>query len=431
MKHGDLLGFGIASQGPLFLFDVSIASRDPTGIPQATRILARHLLPAAQARGISFALCAVGRGEVYKLVQDLPPLSTARPREPSRLLNPFLAIGRRLPLPLGLRALAVEILSRRTSEDAFWFHPDLGKPAADVLEENRPTLLLLPHAGDVLLPRRAIQKLLRRGVRLAAICHDLIPLLHPEDFLPHDRAAFTEALSFVLAHACLILCDSAATRNDLQSLLVRQHARFPKLAVVPPPVEVAAPRTDARPEIARMERVATILTVGTFVPRKRHGLILEAFQRLRAQALPVELVAIGQTAPQGRRILAAFRCDPGFGTEIRVIEDASNQDVADAYARAAVHIFASHAEGYGMPIAEAAQFGCPTVCTDLPVFREFAPSGTRFISSDDPDEWAAALRPYVEAGPPPLRSLVVDPNAQARAIADRLCTEVHSPGILA
>ena len=39
----------------------------------------------------------------------------------------------------------------------------------------------------------------------------------------------------------------------------------------------------------------------------------------------------------------------------------------------------SSGEGFGLPLAEAALYRVPVVCTDLPAFREIASEGVRYV----------------------------------------------------
>lgn len=68
--------------------------------------------------------------------------------------------------------------------------------------------------------------------------------------------------------------------------------------------------------------------------------------------------------------------------------------LADLYMLSDVVTLPSTSEGFGLPLAEAAVFRTPVVCTDLPVFREVAPSGPRFVP--------------IEAGPAGFSRAVLD-----------------------
>lgn len=55
------------------------------------------------------------------------------------------------------------------------------------------------------------------------------------------------------------------------------------------------------------------------------------------------------------------------------------ESLATWYAHAEFYIAASLAEGFCLPIVEAQKLGMPTLCSDLPVFREVAGKGGLFF----------------------------------------------------
>jgi glycosyltransferase involved in cell wall biosynthesis len=59
---------------------------------------------------------------------------------------------------------------------------------------------------------------------------------------------------------------------------------------------------------------------------------------------------------------------------------------------------ASHHEGFGLPIIEAAHAGLPVLVRELPVFRELVGEHGRYFSGDDPQALAAVLRDWAADG---------------------------------
>jgi mannosyltransferase len=54
-------------------------------------------------------------------------------------------------------------------------------------------------------------------------------------------------------------------------------------------------------------------------------------------------------------------------------------------------VYCSSTEGFGIPLLEAQAQGCPVVCSDIPVFREVAGAGARYVRDADAAAYAAAL----------------------------------------
>ena len=58
-------------------------------------------------------------------------------------------------------------------------------------------------------------------------------------------------------------------------------------------------------------------------------------------------------------------------------------------------IAASQAEGFGLPLIEAAQHGLPIIARDIPVFREVAQDGAYYFSGNDPESLALAIKHWL------------------------------------
>ena len=55
----------------------------------------------------------------------------------------------------------------------------------------------------------------------------------------------------------------------------------------------------------------------------------------------------------------------------------------------------SYAEGFGLPIAEAAWRGKPALCSDIPVFREIGGEGALYFRVNDADALAALVQDFL------------------------------------
>ena len=69
----------------------------------------------------------------------------------------------------------------------------------------------------------------------------------------------------------------------------------------------------------------------------------------------------------------------------------SDEDYRQLLRTAAALLTASREEGYGLPVVEAQSAGCPVVLSDIPIFREIAPSA-RFAETSSPFAFAQAVR---------------------------------------
>ena len=95
--------------------------------------------------------------------------------------------------------------------------------------------------------------------------------------------------------------------------------------------------------------------------------------------------------------------------------------LSDLYMLSDVVTLPSSSEGFGLPLAEAAIFRVPVVCTDLPAFREVAPEGVTFVPlADGPAAFAAAVLQALESPVARLRHRVINALAWDRIVAERI-----------
>ena len=374
--------------------DVGLVAVEPTGIPRATRNLAHALKTFAPTLGIDVQWCVADPTRQYVAVSELPSPRFLSPRVADDTpLERALDIARSLPIPLAWRDAASRALGRAQRPETFW--QLAGLPPITPNSAGRD-VLLLPHAGYSRLPICAIDHFTQSGGRIAALCYDILPLVRKGFFPAHDVAAFLKAFTFTLAKAETLLVSSEQTRRDIIAWCSTHARSAPKLAVVWPVIALPPPQAEPRTEIRAMDARPTVLMVGTFVPRKNHLTLLLAATALWEAGLDFDLLLIGQPTPFGRDILRRIRNHPEFGRRLNVLHDASDADVADAYRRARVVVMPSEAEGFGLPVAEAEVAGCPVICSDLDVFREFASPDVTFVPPRDVMAWKTALAASVD-----------------------------------
>jgi glycosyltransferase involved in cell wall biosynthesis len=95
--------------------------------------------------------------------------------------------------------------------------------------------------------------------------------------------------------------------------------------------------------------------------------------------------------------------------------------LSDLYMLSDVVVLPSGSEGFGLPLAEAAIFRVPVVCTDLPAFRELAPDGATFVpTAAGSPAFTAAVLSAIESPPARLRRHVMHALSWDRIITERI-----------
>jgi alpha-1,2-rhamnosyltransferase len=92
-----------------------------------------------------------------------------------------------------------------------------------------------------------------------------------------------------------------------------------------------------------------------------------------------------------------------FNRRLFWLKDASDADLTLLYRNAHALVLASVAEGFGLPIVEAAHHGAPVIATDIPVFREVAGESAQYFRLLDRDSLAEKMRAaLIEKPRPPV-----------------------------
>jgi glycosyltransferase involved in cell wall biosynthesis len=209
------------------------------------------------------------------------------------------------------------------------------------------------------------------GVRRQAIVvHDLAFLHHPEWFDPRFTKWYGFLVPRLVRRAKVVITVSESIRKELMAT----YALPPERVVVIPPHVDPAQFSAAEPVQAPP---GFFLLVGHDDPRKDARAALDLLFRARPGA---HAVVVGR---ERRPFIAVDRSPDGRITWLPNVTDAQ---LTWLYDHAQALLYPSLYEGFGMPVLEAAQRGCPVVARPLPVLLEqFGPAvhACPFTGSDD------------------------------------------------
>ena len=228
------------------------------------------------------------------------------------------------------------------------------------------------------------------GLRSVVMVHDTIPLDLPQ--FASRPAGFRRRLEQVARQADRVICPSAAAAADVARWCAAL-GRVPAITVAP--LGVPRPRPGAIPAQFGMYRDAFV-TVGTVEPRKNHGLLLDVWDRLSATMdRPPRLLILGSAGWRNREVLDRIARLPDEGP-VRFLPGLADATVAALVAEARALLMPSLAEGFGLPVAEAAALGTPVVCAPLPVYREILGDYPVYADPTDMYCWERTIRTLAE-----------------------------------
>jgi glycosyltransferase involved in cell wall biosynthesis len=213
--------------------------------------------------------------------------------------------------------------------------------------------------------------------------HDLLPLTHPHWFPPQAVEHFRGWWATVSRCADALVCNSRVTAEAAAQCLTPVPGRCSPLieavglGATLPEADDEDPHTDMSSEEAQwlahlMQGPAPVLVVGTVEPRKGVATVVQAMERHWAQSATTPLVMVGRAGWMVQDLVAHLQSHPQAGRLLHWRPHASDVLLRRLYRCGAVLVMASHAEGYGLPVAEALATGLPVLARDIAVFREVA-----------------------------------------------------------
>jgi alpha-1,2-rhamnosyltransferase len=139
------------------------------------------------------------------------------------------------------------------------------------------------------------------------------------------------------------------------------------------------------------------LSVGTLEPRKSYPVALEAFERLWRAGKDVRYAIVGRRGWSARHIVKHILEHPEYEHRLFWFDDAGDADLDFLYKHARAVVAPSFAEGFGLPIVEAARHGLPTIASDIPVFREVGGDAIAYFDCLDSNSLADRIAEFLEA----------------------------------
>ena len=125
------------------------------------------------------------------------------------------------------------------------------------------------------------------------------------------------------------------------------------------------------------------LMVGTIEPKKGHIPVIQSFETLWRNGLSRKLVLVGRRGWMDEDVIVAIKTSAFYEEKLFWFDDFTDVDLYFAYRYSRALIFASYAEGFGIPLIEAAKSGLPMVCHNTEVAREVASDYALYYSTFD------------------------------------------------
>lgn len=240
------------------------------------------------------------------------------------------------------------------------------------------------------------------GVEITSVLYDLMPILHPNVVSPEVAERYREWLHLILEKSNKILCISKTVADDLITYCAHKDiGRTWPLEIYYFHLGFDLQKKEGFIRADMQDFVAgtnTFLMVGTVEKKKNYPLALRAFCNVLKKFPNANLLMIGHEllGEPGDAVVADLLAqDDDLRKHVMWLKDASDAELQWAYQHCAALLYTSTREGFGLPIVEAAYFGLPILCCDVPVFREIAGEYATYFQPDV-DDVERVLRLWLE-----------------------------------
>lgn len=220
---------------------------------------------------------------------------------------------------------------------------------------------------------------------------DLSYLYYPEMFRKDDLYQLVNWTKYSVKKAKAVITISKSSQND-----IIEEYKLPKerVHVVYPGMKELV---DLNPHIYAMNELHIkyklkekyILFVGTLQPRKNISKLIEAFSKVKKMKgnEDILLVIVGKKGWLYEEILTAPKTYK-IEDSVRFLDYVTDEDLPLLYKNAQCFILPSLYEGFGLPVVEAMQYGCPVITSNVSSMPEAGGDAALYVDPNNADDIA-------------------------------------------
>ena len=243
----------------------------------------------------------------------------------------------------------------------------------------------------------AVLRLLRQhhGIRIAAICQDLIPIKCPQ-FLETDAfiERFQRYADFLVRDVDLVIAISESTRTDVLDYARTSGGLHGDIQILELGHDVGGATIDGPPSsLTDLTPNEFVLSVSAIQSRKNLELLYRLWRRLSEERLPnlPKLVIIGRRVSGSDDVLQQIARDPIVRDTVVVIHVVSDAALSWLYRNCAWTLYPSLYEGWGLPISESLAHGKFCLASNMSALKEAGQGLVRHIDPRDFTAWREAV----------------------------------------
>lgn len=213
--------------------------------------------------------------------------------------------------------------------------------------------------------------------------HDLSFHYYPDDFLKHDLYKLINWTNYSVKKSKKIIAVSESTKNDIIKFYgVSEN----KITVIYNGFEkkISKYKRDKK-LINKLKKQPYILYVGTLQPRKNIPTLLDSFSEFIKENSNFKLVIAGKKGWLYEDIFNKVK-NLKLEKKVLITNFVSDSTLQALYKNAFCLVLPSFYEGFGIPILEAMNEGCPVISSDKSSLPEIGGNAALYFDPKDSDQ---------------------------------------------
>jgi glycosyltransferase involved in cell wall biosynthesis len=234
----------------------------------------------------------------------------------------------------------------------------------------------------------------KKEFNLTVIQHlnDILPIYQPYLFAEELPKLFSKYVKKSIQIADVITVISKATKADIVRYCRENYIQTPKIEII----RLGENMTTALPQKPDAELADKfILCVGTIEIRKNYILLYQAIKLAMSEGRNIpQIVIAGRKGWLTNELQYVIEHDPTIKDKLILLEKASDANLAWLYENCHFTVFASLAEGWGLPIAESLQHGRFCLSSNMSSMPEIAGDQIDYFNPFDTRECLEKIQKY-------------------------------------
>jgi glycosyltransferase involved in cell wall biosynthesis len=221
----------------------------------------------------------------------------------------------------------------------------------------------------------------QNGVAVYFMIYDLLPIEFPEYFGERLPKVLHESILRMYSKFDGVVCISESTADsfvkwlEVNDILLAPDFKLNSVHLGSDIENFIGSTGLPRKSYLYLEKLTTkvsFVSVSTLEPRKGQLQILRAFETIWNCGFDVNLFFVGKLGWNMDEFAELILKHPELNERLFWLKDVSDEFLQEIYRSSSCLIVASYAEGFCLPLIEAAQFDLPVIARDIPVHREVA-----------------------------------------------------------